>query len=256
MRKITLLIASIVFTTSFCFGQNLVQNSDFEAGSPGDDVPSWGGYKNRIANDDIRTQTKVGQIENGDGSLFQEVSVTPGETYDVSLDYRWVNTAAANSNLVIRVKEVGNLSNNLALNNANLADGYTLDTEIDIWKSASFSVTIPSGITGIRLLLFKSNGNKPLNIDNASITPQTLSVTGLKQFEFESYPNPFIDMLNIQAASDIDKIEVFNLMGKRVISETINAKQTQLETSNLSSGVYILKAYINASVGTYKLLKK
>lgn len=255
MRKITLLIVSIVFTTSFCFGQNLINNADFETGTPGDAVPSWSGFKNRIANDDI-VPDQVGQIENGDGSLFQEITVTPGETYDVSLDYRWVGAGgAANANQTIRVKEVGNSSNNLTLTGATSSDGNTLDTTLDTWLSTSFSVTIPSGITGIRLLMFKGNGNKPINYDNVSVTQQTLSVKGLKKFDFETYPNPVENYLNIKAATKIDKIEIYNLLGNKVISKSINANQSQIQTSSLSTGMYILKAFIADNVGTYKLIK-
>jgi len=153
------------------FDENLINNSGFETGTPGNPAASWGGFKNRIATDDI-DPTQVGQVENGDGSLYQEFAVTPGETYDVNFDYRWDGSAGAtNSDMIIRVKEVGNLSKNLTLIDANTQDGagYTLNTTLDLWLSGSFSFTVPTGINNVRLLFFKTNDNKPLNLDNVFV---------------------------------------------------------------------------------------
>ena len=256
MRKITMFMLAFVLTSSFSFGQNLILNPDFENGAPGDAVPDWGGFKNRIVNDNI-TSSQAGQIENGDGSLFQEFAVTPGETYNVNLEYRWVDNASANASLTMRIKEVGNLSNNLTLNGANNGDGtgYTLDTDLDVWKTGAFSFTVPTGITNVRLLMFKGNGNKPLNVDNVSVD-QSLSTNDFEQFQFNTYPNPVRDILNISANIKIDKVELFDILGKRVKVVEFKAQDNRVSFSELSSGVYILKTYIQGNVGTQKVIKK
>ncbi len=257
MRKITLFMLAFTLTASFSFGQNLLNNSDFETGAPGDAVPSWSGFKNRIAVDDI-TNSQVGQIENGDGSLFQEFAVTPGETYDVNIDYRWFGGGGApNASLTMRVKEVGNLSNNLPLNGANNGDGagFTLDTDLDVWKSASFSFQVPAGITAVRLLMFKPNGNKPLNVDNASVSVN-LSTKEFDKFQFKAFPNPVEDVLSITANTKIDKVELFNVLGNKVKTIRLNNQNNQISLMSLSRGVYMMKTYIQGSVGTYKIIKR
>jgi len=248
---------AFIISASFCFGQNELNNPDFENGAPGDAVPSWNGFKNRIVVDDI-TNSQVGQIENGDGSLFQEFAVTPGETYDVSIEYRWFGGGGApNANLTMRIKEVGNLSNNLPLNGANNADGagFTLDTDLDVWKTASFSFQVPSGITDVRLLMFKPNGNKPLNVDNASVSVN-LSTFDFEKYQFKAYPNPVVDNLNIEANIKIEKIELFDLLGNKVKSLNLNNQNDQISLSNLSRGVYILKTNIQGNIGLQKIIKK
>lgn len=247
---------AFVLTASFSFGQNLILNSDFDNGSPGDPVPSWGGFKNKITVDDI-TNSQVGRIDNGDGSLFQEFAVTPGETYDVNLEYRWFGGGGApNANLTMRIKEVGNLSNNLTLNGANNGDGagFTLDTDLDIWKTASFSFDVPTAITNVRLLMFKPNGNKPLHVDNVNVSVN-LSTDNFNQFQFKFFPNPVRDNLNISANTTIDKIELFNLLGNHIKTIKLNAQNNRISLTGLSSGVYILKTYIQGNVGTQKLIK-
>lgn len=258
MKKITFLVLTFVLSTVFTFAQtNLLVNGDFETGTPGDAVPSWSGFKNRIANDDI-VPDQVGQIENGDGSLFQEFNVTPGETYDVNFDYRWVGSGgAANAGLTVRIKEVGNLSNNLALNGANNGDGtgYVLDSSLDTWLTASFSFTVPDGITEVRLLCFKPNGNKPLNINDASVS-SSLSTNNFNQYSFQTYPNPVKDVLNLSANTSIERIQIYDLLGNQVKNMSINASSKIISLSDLSRGVYILRTEIEGKFNTVKFIKE
>lgn len=254
MKKITLTILSLCFTLFMGYSQNLVTNGDFEIGEPGDPVPSWGGFKNRIALDDI-TNSNVGQIENGDGSLFHVFGVTPGETYNVSLDYRWLNSAAANSDLTIRVKDANNLPFNLPLIDGTMEDGYTLNTEIEVWHSASFSFQVPEGITEVRFLMFKPNGNKPLNVDDVEVTT-SLSTRNLARFDFDFYPNPIEDKIVLSANETIKKVEIFNIVGKKINETVINTNQYQFSLGHLQNGIYIMKTYIGDNVGTTKLIKK
>lgn len=255
MKKITLTFLSLCFTVFLGYGQNLVTNGDFEVGEPGDPIPSWGGFKNRIANDDI-TSAKVGQIENGDGSLFQEFAVTPGETYNVSLEYRWVASGGASgSALTIRVKDASDLPFNLPLIDATAADGYTLDTALDTWLTATFSFEVPAGINNVRFLMFKPNGNKPLNIDNVEVTT-SLSTNNLTKFDFGFYPNPVKDMVYISANEAIDKVEIFNIAGRKVNEIRVGINQSQFSMNSLPSGIYIMKTFIGNTIGTSKLIKQ
>lgn len=245
---------SLFFATE-AKAQNLIVNGDFEVGEPGDPVPSWGGFKNRIAEDDI-TNNQVGQIENGDGSLFQEFDVTPGETYNVDIEYRWLGSGgASNANLTIRIKDADDLPFNLPLMDATAEDGYILNTELDTWHTASFSFEVPSGIDQVRLLMFKPNGNKPLNVDNIVVST-TLSTNSLTKYDFSYYPNPVEDNLILSANEAIDKIEIFNIVGKKINEVQINSTSHQISLNNLQSGTYVLKTYIGNNVGTSKLIKK
>lgn len=255
MKKITLLFLTLLIS-SIGFSQNLVVNGDFQTGAIGDPVESWGGFKNRIAVDDITT-SNVGQVENGDGSLFHLIDVTPGDTYDVSFKYRWLGSGgAANAVLTARVKD------ELASGRPNLdftdnSNGYTFSTNLDEWLTADFSVTIPSGVTKIRLLFFKPNGNKPVNLDDVSFTKSsTASLENLQQFNFSAYPNPVNNSLHISASENVEKVEIFNVLGQKVINVLPNSSKTQLDVATLTSGIYMLRATINGKKGTSKFIKQ
>lgn len=153
------------------YNNNLIKNGDFEVGEVGSDIPEWNDSNNQVLDDDI-TNSQVGNINNGEGSLFQEFFVNPNETYDVQFDYRWRNVGGDNSNMTVRLRDANNLPSNLNLIESNQADGYILDSELDIWKKASFSFSPPDGITEVRLLFYKDNGNKPLRLDNVIVKPR------------------------------------------------------------------------------------
>ena len=152
-----------LFTTSL-FAQNLIVNGNFEAST----VSPWQGFKNHITTDDI-TNSQVGNIENGDGSLYQVFSVNSGDTYQVNFNYRWVNTGG--TNMTVRVKDG-------ATGGSNLAEFDLLQT-VNIWHNDSFNFTVPANISTVRLIFYKTNGNRPFRLDNVSVFDENYTPPGL-----------------------------------------------------------------------------
>lgn len=72
---------------------------------------------------------------------------------------------------------------------------------------------------------------------------------------FNAYPNPFNDVLKIDAIDSISKVEIFNLLGQVVLTETPNVSNAEINTANLTSGSYIAKITVNNSTETIKLIK-
>ena len=66
---------------------------------------------------------------------------------------------------------------------------------------------------------------------------------GVEEFTNEAiiFPNPANNVLNINANSNINRVEVFNMMGQMVGSYTVNDVNTQINTTNFSNGVYMVK---------------
>lgn len=75
-------------------------------------------------------------------------------------------------------------------------------------------------------------------------------VTSTEDIGVRIYPNPMTTKLTIEG--DFTSIELYNSSGKLVFS-TNNA--STIDVSRLSHGVYIIKAYNNDKVGTYKVIK-
>lgn len=75
-----------------------------------------------------------------------------------------------------------------------------------------------------------------------------------KNPEFSVYPNPFDDILKVNAEKDIEKITIFDLKGEKVYQEKVGQSMT---TVNLNSGVYIIQiVFEDGSYGISKIIKE
>jgi len=70
---------------------------------------------------------------------------------------------------------------------------------------------------------------------------------GINDVQFQTitlFPNPTDQILNVRATKQIDEIEVFNLIGQRILWEDIITPHIQLNVSLLNQGMYIIKIHI------------
>jgi hypothetical protein len=70
------------------------------------------------------------------------------------------------------------------------------------------------------------------------------------------YPNPAKGILNISAKNTIESATIYNVLGKKIKSFTVNANTSSLDVSGLSRGIYILKYTANNAVGSMKFVKE
>ncbi len=56
-------------------------------------------------------------------------------------------------------------------------------------------------------------------------------------------PNPANAIVLINSTTDLEKVEIINLTGQVLISETVNTNAHRLNIENLANGVYFVKAY-------------
>jgi hypothetical protein len=62
--------------------------------------------------------------------------------------------------------------------------------------------------------------------------------------------------LNLSYNQEISNVEIFNLLGQRVNSNNINANEAQVDMSNLSNGVYLVKVTSNNQEKTIRVIKE
>lgn len=238
-------MAGVVISTA----QNLVVNGNFETGM----LAPWGGFNNQVTTDDM-TSSFVGNANNGEASLFQEFDVTPGSTYNVAFQHRWVS-GTTSYNCVVRVKDAANLPPNLALIGGTTVDGFKLNETPDMWHNGNFSFVAPAGVTRVRLLFYKANNNRPLRIDNVSATLDVASsLQTLQPFRFSAGPNPASDFIQLSADKPIERVEFYSISGSLIQSRWVNSNHASLSISNLPKGMYIVKARIDNQTGAYKLI--
>ena len=88
---------------------------------------------------------------------------------------------------------------------------------------------------------------------------RSLSVNELNLDDTVSiYPNPVTDNVKVNFPKNMNNasVSVFNVLGKKVISQELNTTNNKIEVSHLNSGVYLLK-FTNGNVTqTLKMVKE
>ena len=90
----------------------------------------------------------------------------------------------------------------------------------------------------------------------------TLSVSlGISEnnlLNFEMYPNPVSDLLNIQLPTGTEKAEVgvFDYTGRLVSSKTISSNDTAIDVQQISKGIYMIRVDANNKIGVQRFIKK
>ncbi len=85
-------------------------------------------------------------------------------------------------------------------------------------------------------------------------------VLGVSDNEFTNqvtmFPNPAKDVVNISTQKQINTIRIYNLLGQEVLYVKGNSNTMQVNTSNLTTGNYIVKVEAGNAVKTLKLTKQ
>lgn len=94
---------------------------------------------------------------------------------------------------------------------------------------------------------------------SAIITGNTCATLGNSDFDNETritiYPNPSTRIFNIVSQQNIS-VEIYDLLGKLVYSQSLVSGTNSIDISNFNSGVYLLKATdANGNTETHKLIK-
>ncbi|QOD60889.1 T9SS type A sorting domain-containing protein [Polaribacter haliotis] len=130
------------------------------------------------------------------------------------------------------------------------------------WSSVDIAIADFTGMTWDSLFQMKFDGQGGVNpstiyVDNvyfyksntASIKDNTLANLSL-------YPNPATNFVTISADNTIDKVSVYNILGKTVKTISVNDTSKNIDISDLNSGIYLIKFTVNNAVGTAKFIKR
>jgi hypothetical protein len=96
-----------------------------------------------------------------------------------------------------------------------------------------------------------------MNCTDFVIPLSQLSIGENEMARYNLYPNPVGEELTIELYNDVDRIEVYNAIGSRVMSfENIDTELFLINTSDLNPGVFFLTVWKNDNVHTSKFVKK
>jgi hypothetical protein len=171
---------------------------------------------------------------------------------DDKLLYAYVRANAGSVHQVI-TEDVGSLGE-ISDNRWITARSQLSHTE---YKTVSFEFTAATSAKHhVFFSLAPDATGSPLYIDNVSITAGVLSTPKFEAFNFSYAPNPATNVLNLNAANSISDVEFINLIGQKVLTVNVNAKQKEVNVSSLDKGIYFMNVTIDGTKGTYKIIKK
>jgi GEVED domain/Secretion system C-terminal sorting domain len=70
------------------------------------------------------------------------------------------------------------------------------------------------------------------------------------------YPNPIKNELHILNNSEIDSIEIYNLLGQKIIVKNLNSKSAIINLYDIKSGTYLAKVSSKKAIKTFKIVKE
>lgn len=136
--------------------------------------------------------------------------------------------------------------------------------EFDFANEASGTATLAFGLgngwiynkASIFFDFGTANTNKTYYFDDVKFG----AVLGVDDFalqSFKTYPNPTQDNWTIKSNNqNISSIEVYDVLGKQVLTLLPNSSQVNIDGSNLKTGLYFARIKTDNSLQSVKLLKK
>jgi hypothetical protein len=247
MMKNKLLFTMIITAISLSVSaQNLVINGDFET-ALGSEWALWNADGAGFPN----TGAGAMRIKGTQGSFSQLITVVPGTTYTFSYAGRWLTVPVLPAlgwypGMSLAVVNTGD--------NANLNTSPTYITT-DVYTTVSVDLTMPAGVTEVKIELYRSKETPFFYADDISVTvASALGINEVEELKANVYPNPVSDVLNITASEELVDYTIYNVAGQKVQEGTLNGS---VSVSNLLEGVYFIKTTgISGNVYNAKLLVK
>ena len=240
------------------------------------------GQTDEIPNDNIATlnQTVVNSYDPNDKTCLEGTTITPSMVGEyVHYLIRFENNGTANAQNIV-VKDIID-TNKFDINTLIPIKGsHNFETRISSTNKVEFifkNISLPfddannDGYVSFKIKT-KSNlvvGNTfsnsaniyfdynfPIVTNNYTTTIQ--NSLGIQENDFINnisvYPNPVKDILNFKTEHNISKVEVYDIAGRILSSNSIS--ENKINLSDLKTGNYILKLYTEKGIMNTKIMKE
>lgn len=123
----------------------------------------------------------------------------------------------------------------------------------DQWVTKTIDLSAYDGISNVQIVIVNvGNYSQALYIDNINVNAASLSVEDEQLIEdLIVYPNPTRDILNIKSSVQLEKIELYNILGERLLT---TEETSQINVKNFASGVYLLNVYSSNSKSVKRVI--
>jgi len=101
--------------------------------------------------------------------------------------------------------------------------------------------------------LYIENDIKSWNEITKSATYASLAIVDEYTLNFSVFPNPTNGILNITSKKPISRVEIYSILGKKIVDTNIST--SNLDISTLNRGIYIIKVHSNNELGIKRIIK-
>ena len=254
---------------------------------------AWNSYVNVFSVSDNTYQFGFGDIEVADlRATATETSVTLEPNISIwtneSTNAAYFDQDAATQTPVAYIEASTYIENSSLANNAltfsgnistsDLGDGYTVIAfiksltsgysqvafkSVDISSTGDFTVTATAEEMSQAVIQYGFAVTGPLadpsdtTLGSVVIGAETLGIEDTDIVNVSVYPNPSNSNWNFRTPNTvITSVEVFNLLGKRVVLRKNNSTDIAISTQGLTSGIYIARITTEQGTKSVKLIKE
>jgi hypothetical protein len=89
-----------------------------------------------------------------------------------------------------------------------------------------------------------------------AVTISTLALQDFDMTQFNYYPNPVINLLNISYSQEMTNVKVYNMVGQQLLNKNVNATSTKIDMSGFANGAYFIRVSTENAMKTVRVIKK
>jgi hypothetical protein len=193
------------------------------------------------------------------GSLWPAATYTPttcdGTTENIINADAW---SSEYSNVTVTAGQ------NYEFNSSVATDFLSISTDAGVTAAAGGITPLLWTATVAGTIRFYIHSDANCGTQGTPQTDRTRSVycgAGLATASFDVtalnvYPSRVKDILNVSFDKNISSIAIYNILGQEVIAKNVNANESKIDMSNLTSGTYLVKVTSDNQVKTIKVVKE
>lgn len=131
---------------------------------------------------------------------------------------------------------------------------------LETWNSFDIPLSSFTGVSLSSLFQFKmvGSGGKIVYIDNIYLyNDNSNDVTNIEdKATISCYPNPVLDRITVSSKTEINSVEVRNILGQTLKVVKVNSLETNIDLSSLHAGNYFVTVKMtNGKISTQKVIK-
>lgn len=233
-------------------------SDDFESGLGDYSEGADGGTFIALANPDtannVNASANSAQLSGINTNLYTHIEKTVANGLDLS---------SGDIGFSIQVKSsTNNIPVKFKLEGGTATEEDLVYTGNGDWQQLDFDFSGSTTTNNSKVVVFFDIENSTVPggdvlIDNIVMAPfSTLSTNEFKSIAFKTFPNPTQDNWTVKTqAENITSIQVYDVLGKNVMSLTADNNEVKIDGSKLNTGLYFAKIETVNGINTIRLIK-